>query len=195
MTIGQVSCLVQRLSYTGDLGYEIYCHPMDQRALWSALWQAGEPHGIAPFGMRAMMSLRLDRFFGAWLHEFSPDYTAAETGIDRFIQWSKEADFIGRAVAEAERITPPDRTLLPFEVDAAAADVTAYEPIFIDGEVKGFCTSGGYSHHTGKSIAFGLVPRDMAQEGLEVEIEILGQRRAARYLSEPIFDPEGTRFA
>jgi dimethylglycine dehydrogenase len=195
MTVGQVSCLVQRLSYTGDLGYEIYCHPMDQRALWSALREAGQPHCIAPFGMRAMMSLRLDRFFGSWMREFSPDYTAAETGIDRFIHWSKDADFIGRAVAEAERITPPVRTLLPFEVGAEDADVTAYEPIFIDGEVKGFCTSGGYSHHSGKSIAFGLVPRELARDGLEVEIEILGQRRPAWHLSQPIFDPEGTRFA
>ena len=194
MTIGQVSCLVQRLSYTGDLGYEIYCNPMDQRALWSALWQARQPHGITPFGMRAMMSLRLDRFFGSWLREFSPDYTAAETGIDRFIQWSKNEDFIGRAVAEAERASPPARKAMVFEVAAEDADVVAYEPIFIDGAVRGFCTSGGYSHHTGKSIAFGLVPRDTPEDA-EVEIEILGHRRRATALTAPIFDPEGSRYA
>ncbi|MBZ0122483.1 MAG: FAD-dependent oxidoreductase, partial [Roseovarius sp.] len=74
-TLGMVDCLVQRLSYTGDLGYEIYCDPMAQRALWSVLWQEGQRHGMRPFGMRAMMSLRLDRFFGSWLNEFSPDYT------------------------------------------------------------------------------------------------------------------------
>jgi len=193
MTIGSAACIVQRLSYTGDLGYEICTSQMEQRALWNTLWDAGQAFGLKPFGMRAMMSLRLDRFFGSWLSEFSPDYTAAETGLDRFISFKKNADFIGRAAAEAERAKPPARTLAAFEVDAADADVVAYEPIFIDGDVKGFCTSGGFSHWTQKSIALGLVPREMAVPGLEVEIEILGEMRAARLLSEPIFDAEGAR--
>ena len=191
MTIGQAHCLVQRVSYTGDLGYEIYCDPMDQRALWETLWANGQPMGLTPFGMRAMMSLRLDRFFGSWMREFSPDYTAAETGMDRFIKWDK--DFIGKPAAEAERDSPPARTLAVFEVQAEDADVVAYEPIFIDGSVQGFCTSGGYSHWTGKSIAFGLIPRDRADPGLEVEIEILGQMRKAVLLADPIFDATGER--
>ena len=191
MTIGQAACLVQRLSYTGDLGYEIYCDPMDQRHLWQTLSEAGAPMGLTPFGMRAMMSLRLDRFFGSWMREFSPDYTAAETGMDRFINWNK--DFIGKAAAEQERAAPPERTLEMFEVAATDADVVAYEPIFIDGSVQGFCTSGGYSHWTEKSLAFGLIPRARAAEGLEVEIEILGDRRPARLITQPIFDPDGAR--
>ena len=191
MTVGQAACLVQRVSFTGDLGYEIYCDPMDQRALWTRLCEAGQPMGLAPFGMRAMMSLRLDRFFGAWMREFSPDYTPAETGMARFIKWDK--DFIGKAAAEAERDTPPARTLAVFEVDADDADVVAYEPIFIDGRVQGFCTSGGYSHWTGKSIAYGLIPREQATPGLEVEIEILGDLRPARLLTDPIFDATGER--
>ncbi|WP_368343880.1 FAD-dependent oxidoreductase [Pelagovum sp. HNIBRBA483] len=192
--VGQVDCIVQRVSYTGDLGFEIFCDPMDQRQLWATLWNAGAPFGMRPFGMRAMMSLRLDRYFGSWMREFSPDYTAAETGMDRFISWKKNVDFVGRAVAEAKRATPPDRQLAVFEVDANDADVVAYEPIFIDGEVKGFCTSGGYSHHTQRSIAFGLVPRVEIRDDLEVEIEILGERRAARILREPIFDADGIKF-
>ncbi|SMY07459.1 GcvT family protein [Flavimaricola marinus] len=193
MTVGQVACTVQRVSYTGDLGYEIYCDPMDQRQLWQTLWTVGQPMGLTPFGMRAMMSLRLDRFFGAWLREFSPDYTAAETGIDRFISWKKNTDFIGRAAAEAERKTPPARTLVTFEVDADDADVTAYEPVFIDGKVQGFCTSGGYSHWAGKSIAFALIPREAAGKGNTAEIEILGQMRPARQITTPLFDPDGSR--
>ena len=192
--VGQVDCIVQRVSYTGDLGFEIFCDPMDQRQLWSTLWNAGAPFGMRPFGMRAMMSLRLDRYFGSWMREFSPDYTAAETGMDRFISWKKNVDFVGRAVAEAERATPPDRQLAVFEVDANDADVVAYEPIFIDGDVKGFCTSGGYSHHTQRSIAFGLVPRAEIRDDLEVEVEIVGERRAARILREPIFDADGIKF-
>jgi dimethylglycine dehydrogenase len=193
MTIGQTATRVQRVSYTGDLGYEIYCTPMDQRALWSTLWEAGAEHDMTPFGMRAMMSLRLDRFFGSWGREYSPDYTAAETGMDRFIAWKKPDAFIGRAAAEAERKAPPDRVLCNFEVAAKDADVVAYEPIFVGEKVVGFCTSGGYSHHLGKSIAMGFLPRDMAKAGAKVQIEILGDMCDAVVVTEPEFDPDGAR--
>ncbi|MGR3652660.1 MAG: glycine cleavage T C-terminal barrel domain-containing protein, partial [Roseovarius sp.] len=193
VTIGMVDCLVQRVSFTGDLGFEIYCDPMAQRALWDTLWAEGQNHGMKPFGMRAMMSLRLDRFFGAWLREFSPDYTPCETGMDRFIAWQKNADFIGRAAAEAERAAGAARRLVAFDVAATDADVNGYEPVWIDGEVRGFCTSGGYSHHAGKSIALALVPAGDAQPGLEAEIEILGEKCPARLLTEPLFDADGTR--
>jgi len=192
MTVGQVDCTVQRVSYTGDLGFEIYCDPMDQRQLWQTLWNAGQPLGITPFGMRAMMSLRLDRHFGSWLSEFSPDYTAAETGMDRFISFKKPDDFIGRKAAEAERDNPPTRILATFEVDAEDADVVAYEPVFIDDYVQGFCTSGGYSHHAGKSIAIALIPREHATAGKIVEIEIMGKRRKATLIAEHLFDPDGS---
>ncbi|MFP4275077.1 MAG: glycine cleavage T C-terminal barrel domain-containing protein, partial [Paracoccaceae bacterium] len=193
MTVGMADCIVQRVSYTGDLGYEIFCDPMAQRALWSTLWEAGQPHGMAPFGMRAMMSLRLERFFGAWGAEFSPDYTPGETGLDRFIAWTKEADFIGRTAAEAERAAGAARRLCAFEVDSLDADVHGYEPIWIDGEVKGFCTSGGYAHHAERSVALGLVPAELAASGLVAEIEILGEMRPARMLTRPLFDPDGAR--
>ena len=191
MTVGMTDCLVQRVSYTGDLGFEIYCDPMNQRQLWRTLWTAGQPHGLKLFGMRAMMSLRLDRFFGSWGREYGPDYTAAETGLDRFIRWDK--DFIGKAAAEAERASPPDRQLVVFEVDADDADVTAFEPVWIDGAVRGFCTSGGYSHWLGKSIAYALIPRSDVRDDLVAEIEILGRRCTARLQPAPLFDVEGTR--
>ena len=188
LTIGMIDCTVQRVSYTGDLGFEIYCSPMEQRHLWSVLWEAGQEIDIAPFGMRAMMSLRLDKFFGSWMSEFSPDYTAAETGLDRFIDWKR--DFIGKAAAEAD---VPTRKLCAFEVDADDADVVAYEPIFSGGAVVGFCTSGGYSHYAGKSIAQGFLPAELAKEGTEVTIEILSHEKTARVISEPLFDPDGAR--
>lgn len=190
MVVGMTDCLVQRVSYTGDLGFEIYCDPMAQPQLWATLWAVGAPKGMKPFGMRAMMSLRLDKFFGSWGREFSPDYTCAETGLDRFIQWSK-GDFIGRAAAEAERAAPPHRVLAVFEIDALDTDVNAYEPVWIDDEVQGFCTSGGYSHFARKSIAMALIPREKARPDLTAEIEILGEMRPARLLTQPLFDPEG----
>ena len=186
LMVGSTACLAQQVSYTGDHGFELYCDPMAQRTLWDSLWEAGKPHGMTPFGMRAMMSLRLDRFFGSWLSEFSPDYTAAETGLDRFISFRKPVDFIGRSAAEAERLTTPERQLVIFEVDALVADVVAYEPVFINGTVQGFCTSGGYSHHAEKSIAFALVPRAAVTDDLQAEIEILGRLRPAKRLLEPL---------
>ena len=185
MVIGMVECLVQRVSYTGDLGYEIYCDPTDQRALWLQLWGAGQPMGLRPFGMRAMMSLRLDKFFGSWMREFSPDYTAAETGLDRFISWGKEVDFIGKAAAIRERQNGSDRKLVVFKVDTDDADVVAYEPVWINGQVKGFCTSGGYSHYAQKSIAMALVPSECITDTLEAEIEILGKMYSAKRITAP----------
>ncbi len=191
VTVGKTQCTVQRVSYTGDLGYEIYCDPLNQRALWDTLWSAGQGMGLRPFGMCAMMSLRLDRHFGSWQREFSPDYTCAETGLDRFISWKKSVDFIGRSVAESERVNPPGRQLIAFEVDATDNDVWGYEPIWLDDKVIGFCTSGGYSHWQGKSIAFGFVPRELVRPDLTAEIELLGERREARRQAEPPFDPDG----
>ncbi|MEM7269310.1 MAG: glycine cleavage T C-terminal barrel domain-containing protein [Pseudomonadota bacterium] len=193
MDVGLCRALIQRVSYTGDLGYEIYVGADDQRALYHCLAEAGAAFGLKPFGMRAMMSLRLDKFFGSWLREFGPDYMPCETGMDRFTAYNKPADFIGKAAAAAEKSAGPARRICAFEVDAEDADVVAYEPIFIGGEVAGFCTSGGYSHYAEKSIALGFVPVEQIAEGLKVEIEILGEMRAARLLTEPLFDADGAR--
>ncbi len=193
MTVGMADCVVQRVSYTADLGYEIYCDQMSVRHLWDTLNTAGADLGLRPFGMRAMMSLRLDKWFGSWGREFSPDYTPAETGLDRFIRWTKDADWIGRARALAEKATPPKRRLTTFIVDADDADVVAWEPIWLNGTVAGFCTSGGYSHFTGQSVAMGFLPADQITDGLPVEIEILGNRRPARVHLAPLFDADGSR--
>ncbi len=192
LTVGMVDCLVQRVSYTGDLGYEIYCDAMKERALWHTLWDAGRDLGLKPFGMRAMMSLRLDKLFGSWAREFSPDYFPGETGIDRFIRWNKDADWIGKAPALKEKAEGPKRRLCAFVVDAADADVVAYEPIWVGEKVVGFCTSGGYSHWTGQSVALGFLPADLADTA-EAEIEILGERRKARRIDGPLWDADGAR--
>ena len=193
MEVGLVPALVCRLSYTGDLGYEIYVDPEHQVALCQALAEAGEAHGMKPFGMRAMMSLRLEKSYGAWMREYRPEYTPAETGLDRFIDFAKNR-FIGRDAAMRERDAPPGRRLCTFEVNARDADVWADEPIFAGDEVVGFVTSGGYAHWSHKSIALGFVPVELTEDvGAEFTVEILGERRAARLLREPILDPRGER--
>ena len=138
---------------------------------------------MKPFGMRAMMSLRLDKFFGSWMSEFSPDYTAGETGLDRFIAWSKP-DFIGRTAAMFERQNGVKRKLVAFEVETEDVDAVAYAPVWIDGRVEGFCTSGGFSHFTQKSVALALIPRELAKSGIGAEIEIFGKLYKARILEK-----------
>jgi dimethylglycine dehydrogenase len=189
---GHIPVRVQRLSYTGDLGYEIYCAAEHQVGLYLALAEAGLDLGLRPFGMRAMMSLRLEKFFGSWLREFKPDYTPAETGLDRFISWKKN-DFIGRDAAARERETPPARKLVPLLVEADDADAVAWEPIFERNEVVGFVTSGGYAHYAGRSVAMGMVPRERVENGADFSIEILGQRRPAVIATMPLVDSDGAR--
>ncbi len=192
MAVGDLQAIVNRISYTGDLGYEIYVAKAEQVALYRVLNDAGAAFGLRPFGMRAMMSLRLEKSFGAWLREYKPDYTPAETGLDRFVNFDK-GDFIGREAALAARQTPPGRRLVTLVVEADDADVWADEPIWRDGEVVGFVTSGGYAHFADKSVALGFVPVPMIAPGAAFEIEILGDMRPATLITEPLFDPKGER--
>ncbi len=192
MNVGLTDALVCRVTYTGDLGYEIYVAAREQVALYDALAGAGEAFGMKPFGMRAMMSLRLEKSFGSWLREYRPDYTAGETGLDRFVAFGKD-DFIGRDAALRERERGPGRVLRTFRVDAADADCVGDEPIWKAGEVVGFVTSGGYAHFCEASVALGFVPAGMVAEGEEFEIEILGDLRKATLRAAPLLDPRGER--
>ena len=193
MDIGSCAAIVQRVSYTGDLGYEIYVPAESQVALFETLWAAGGDLGLRPFGMRAMMSLRLEKSFGSWLREFRPDYMPAETGLDRFVSYNKPVDFIGKAAALKEKAEGPKRRICTFIVEAADADVWGDEPIWIDGAVVGFVTSGGYAHHSAASVALGFLPVDMIEDGRAVEIEILGAMHKARLITETLFDPKAER--
>ncbi|GJL81571.1 MAG: glycine cleavage system protein T [marine bacterium B5-7] len=195
LPVGLCDATVQRVTYTGDLGYEIYVPAAQQIMLYNLLENTGQDLGLKPFGMRAMMSLRLEKSFGSWQREFRPDFTPAETLLDRFVAYGKAANFIGKDAAieatqshEAER-----RSQQVFVVDADDADAVADEPIFHRGEVIGFITSGGYAHYCGASVAIGMIPLALVDEGLEVEIEILGERRAARMISQPLLDPKAER--
>ncbi len=188
--VGQCHAIVQRVSYTGDRGYEIYVPWRHQVALYRILSEAGADLGLRPFGMRAMMSLRLDKSFGSWMREYKPDYTPLETGLDRFIDYDKPTDFIGKAAVLAQREEGVSRRLCTFEVDAQDADAVAWEPIWHAGEVVGYVTSGGYSHFAGKSIAYGFLPIELIEENRQVEIEILGEMVSARLYTQPLFDPK-----
>jgi dimethylglycine dehydrogenase len=173
--------------------------PEHQRALFDRIVAAGEPHGLRLFGMRALMSLRLEKNYGTWFREYRPIYTPAEGGITRYIKL--DHDFIGRAAHEAELAAGgPKRRLVAFVVEPDPddpADVIGDEPIWHDGAVVGWVTSGGFLHHVKASLALGYVPTELAPPdgpgGDGFEIEIIGRRRPARLQPEPLFDPAGAR--
>ena len=192
--VGRCPAIVNRLSFTGELGYEIYVPAEYHLALYEALLGAGADLGLRHFGGRALNSLRLEKSFGAWLREYTPDHTPFEAGLGRFVSQKKAADFIGRATAEEMRAAEPKRRLVTLVVDAGDADAQGDEPVFHEGAVAGFVTSGGYGHTVGKSIALAYVERALAgTPDRAFELEILGERRPARLVTEPLYDPSGSR--
>lgn len=186
--IGMAPCLVGRVSYTGDLGYEIWMAPEYQRHVFETLLSAGEEFGIGLFGSRALNALRLEKNYGSWAREYRPIYGPLEAGLDRFVAHSKPAEFIGKKAAAAERASGGKLRLRSFVVDAVDADVIGDEPIWHGGAVRGWVTSGGYAHHSGVSVAMGYVPKEIADESDGFEIEYLGRRHAARMQPVPLFD-------
>ena len=188
MDIGMAPCLVGRVSYTGDLGYEIWVAPEYQRAAYQALTAAGGEFGIGLFGSRALNALRLEKNYGSWAREYRPIYGPLEAGLDRFVAYGKDADFIGKEAALAERREGGKLRLRSFIVDASDADVIGDEAIWHDGAVRGWVTSGGYAHNSKMSVAMGYVPKEIADRPDGFEIEILGKRHAARIQAAPLFD-------
>ncbi len=178
--IGMAPCLVGRVSYTGDLGYEIWMAPEYQRAVYDTLMDAGAAFGIALFGSRALNALRLEKSYGSWAREYRPIYGPLEAGLDRFVAYGKAADFIGKAAALAERESGGKLRLRTFVVETEDADVIGDEAIWHDGAVKGWVTSGGYAHGSKLSVALGYVPREVADATDGFEIELLGRRYPAR---------------
>ena len=192
MDIGPAPALVGRISYTGDLGYEIWMAPEYQIAVYDLLMEAGAPLGLKPFGLRALDSLRLEKSFGAWAFEYRPIYGPYEAGLDRFVDLAKN-DFIGRDAAVREKEEGGALRLVAMVVDVTDADSFRDEPIWHDGAVVGRVTSGGYAHVAQQSMALGYLPRTVAEKPGRLEIEILGERCPARILEQPLFDPDGAR--
>lgn len=192
MEVATVKAQVNRVTYTGDLGYEIWVAPEYQRRLYESIQAAGADLGLKNFGMRALLCLRLEKNFGTWYREFRPIYGPFEAGLDRFIKLDKP-DFIGRAAALKEKQDGPKRQRVFMVVDALDADVMGDEPIWVDGKVAGWVTSGGFGHFVNQSLAQGYLPTELVKPGVQLEIEILGERRPARLQMDPPFDPEAKR--
>ena len=230
MDVNGAPCMINRISYTGDLGYEIWVSPEYQRRVYDGLKQAGAEFNIRDFGMRALLSMRLEKNFPTWFAELRPIYGPFEGAMERFIKLNK-SDFIGRAAATQELANGPKLRRTSFIISAGTCDVMGDEPIWAktsktfdtidpphghgaprfdadgteitgvnpqrdgDWQVIGWVTSGGFGHSVGASMAQGYIPTDMSEltsEGM-FEIEILGERRAAKIAIDAPFDPMGER--
>ena len=193
MDVGMAPALVGRVSFTGDLGYEIWMRPEYQRHVFERIMAAGEPLGLRPFGLRALNAMRMEKNFGGWGREYRPVYGPLEAGLDRFVAYGKPAAFIGKQAAIAERDSGGTLRLKTFVVEARDADVIGDEPISLDGEVIGWVTSGGYAHNSGVSMAMAYVPKEAAQAEGDWRIELLGEPLPARLQHAPIWDANAER--
>jgi dimethylglycine dehydrogenase len=193
--IAGVTCVALRVSFTGDLGWELHCAVEDQARLYTALVAAGKDVGAGPVGSRALMSLRIEKGYGSWSREYSPEYWPQEAGLaglckldKAFLNKSALQEVIGQAARERLVILHLDEA----DVMASNADATGGEPIFKDGEGVGRVSSGAYGYSVGMSLALGYVKGE-ALPGDTVEVMVLGRPHRARILHEAPFDPEGTR--
>ncbi len=190
--LGGVEVLALRVSFTGDLGWELHCKTEDQAQLYAALLEAGKELGAGPVGSRALMSLRVEKGYGSWSREYSPEYYPQEVSLDRLCKTQK--DFLNKQAALEVMAKPAREQLVLLQLDEAAvtasnADATGGEPIFKDGKGIGRVTSGAYGYTVGMSLALGFV-KD-AGPGDEVEIMVLGQPHPAKILPAPPFDADG----
>ena len=189
-----VRALALRVSFTGDLGWELHCNAADQAQLFAALIEAGKDVGAGPVGSRALMSLRVEKGYGSWGREYSPEYWPQEVGLDRLCKMEK--DFLNKEAVTGTLAKRAREQLVLLALDAAQtdasnADATGGEPIFKDGKGIGWVTSGTYGYSVGMSLALGYVHG--VAPGDTVEVMVLGQPHKAQVLDEPPFDPKGLR--
>ena len=187
--VGDVPVILNRISFSGELGYEIYCKPQYLLRLAEAVESAGAGHGLRWYGARALMSLRLEKGWGVWGLEFRPDFDAVESGMDAFINWKKE--FVGKTAALAARHGQPARKLVTMVIDVDGIDVSNDEAILKDGVAVGYVSSGGYAHHVGRSVAMGYVAAEHSGAGTKLQVEILGSMYDAQVQGAPLYDANG----
>jgi len=188
--VGGVPVILNRLSFSGELGFEIYCRPQFLLLLSEAIEEAGADLDYRWYGARTLMSLRLEKGWGAWGLEFRPDFNAVESGMDVFINWNK--DFVGKEATARFRDEGVERKLVTLTVDTPM-DVTLDEAVLVNDAAVGYITSGGYAHHVGKSMAMAYVASEHAAAGTMVNVEIMGEIYPAEVQGAPLYDPNGGR--
>jgi len=186
--------VVVRISFTGELGYEIYMPAEYQRSIYDELWSTGADLGLRHVGSRALLACRIEKGFASWGADLTSDYSPFESNLGRFVRLDK-GDFIGREAAAADAKAGPRERLASFAIEPNGADADCFggEAVYRDGKLAGYVTSGSYGHRTGQSLALGYVKPPFFEDGAALEVEVLGERRPARLSARSLYDPEGEK--
>jgi dimethylglycine dehydrogenase len=183
-----------RVSFAGELGWEVHSKVEDTAKVHEMLTEAGTPLGLKPFGMFALNALRIEKGYRAWKGDLSTDYSMLEAGLDRFVKLDKPQDFPGKAALLSEKQQGVQKRFVTLVVDAGTADAPYMSTILHEGSVVGETTSGAWGYRVGASIALGMLRADLAVPGTELEIDIYGEKcRAVVQPDRPLWDPENTR--
>ncbi len=191
LAIGSVPCLALRVTYVGELGWELYCPSEFGLKLWDTIWEAGRAHGLSAGGYKAVDSLRLEKGYRVWSSDISPEVNPYQVGLGFCVKLDK-GDFIGREALTKAREAPPDTNLACLVLDDPRSVALGSEPVRIEGRVAGRVTSGGFGYTVARSIAYAYVPA-LCRTGTEVEVEIFGTWVRGVVADEPLFDPKGER--
>jgi glycine cleavage system aminomethyltransferase T/glycine/D-amino acid oxidase-like deaminating enzyme len=190
LAIGPVPCLALRVTYVGELGWELYCPAEYGLTLWDSIWDAGRDHGLVAGGYRAIDSCRLEKGYRVWGADITPEDTPWEAGLDFAVKLDK-GDFVGRAALLERR--EPERRLTCLVLDDPRSVALGSEPVRVDGRTVGRVTSGGYGYTVERSIAYAYLPAEETEPDRPVEVEIFGAWVAGVVAHEPLYDPEGSR--
>jgi len=192
MVVADKTLRALRVSYVGELGWELHVPMADMPVVFEKLMAAGEDFGIKLFGTYAMNSLRLEKAFRGMGSELTAEVNMVEADMERFVGWQKD-DYVGKQATDSARQSGTKQKLVYLSVDADGVDCRGNEPVFHDGKIVGVTTSGGYGHMVGKSLAFAYVESRLAEPGTRLRIDILDGQRDATVEAEPLWDPKALR--
>ena len=186
--IGRVRCKALRISFSGELGWELHCPMLNQKALFDVLMAKGAEYDLILMGGRAMGMLRLEKGYRSWGAEMTAEVTPHAAALERFCSTTK--DYIGRAVVDEQRKVPPAKRFVTLAVEPAAPPCWGTEPVLKDGQPIGYVTSGGMGWRTGKMLAVAWVAADQLGTGDDLELQILQKNYKAMLVMDPVYDPK-----
>jgi heterotetrameric sarcosine oxidase gamma subunit len=190
--IGGIPVTAMRLSYVGELGWEIYTTAEYGQRLWDVLWRAGAPLGVVAAGRAAFNSLRLEKGYRSWGADMTTEHSPYEAGLGFAVRPSTKGDFVGRDAVTAPGAQDVTRSLTCLTVDDGRSVVLGHEPVLVEGEPAGYVTSAAFGHTVGRPIAYAWLPAGL-EPGTPVEIRYFGHPVRATVASEPLVDPEMAR--
>ena len=191
--INKIPVRALRINYMGELGWELH-HPMKQmESLYDAIYEVGKKDNITNFGTYAVNSLRMEKAYRGWGAELTGEISLIEAGMDRFFNLNKKSNFIGSQILRNKLQSGVDIKIVYLEINVDDADTRGNEPVYHNNKIVGVITSGGYGFRINKSLAFAYVQAELAKDETELFVEIQGQKRKAKILNEPAYDPQNKK--